>query len=143
MIKIGPEGDSKQEGGVDPLFEKAVEVVIKDKSTAIAGLQRRLKISYARALQLIDRMEAEGIVSKMSQDGTNRRTILLEPENATSDVERSLTEAVNCALNATVVMNFFKIITAKKIQSDEQAARCKYGRVRACMRSHKGRALDN
>lgn len=59
----------------DELYEQAVEIVRSTGKASTALLQRRLKIGYARAWRLIDRMEDEGLVGPA--DGSNPREILL------------------------------------------------------------------
>ncbi|MBT6326808.1 MAG: DUF87 domain-containing protein, partial [Bdellovibrionales bacterium] len=48
--------------GKDSLYEKAVQVVIEHRSASASMLQRRLKIGYNRAANLIEEMEAKEIV---------------------------------------------------------------------------------
>ncbi len=56
------------------LYEKAKEIVIRDKKPTISYLQRRLQIGYNKAATLIEKMEADGILS--SPDANNKRQIL-------------------------------------------------------------------
>ena len=62
--------------GPNELYDKAVAIVLRDGKPSISYVQRRLSIGYNRAADLIDRMEADGIVS--SAGPTGRREILLE-----------------------------------------------------------------
>ena len=66
--------DRSQMGGEGDLYEKAKAIVLRDKKPSISYVQRQLRIGYNRAADLIDRMEAEGVVSKASPTG--RREIL-------------------------------------------------------------------
>ena len=66
--------DRTQMGGEGDLYEKAKAIVLRDKKPSISYVQRQLRIGYNRAADLIDRMEAEGVVSKASPTG--RREIL-------------------------------------------------------------------
>lgn len=59
----------------DELYEQAVKIVRSTGKASTALLQRRLKIGYARAWRLIDRMEDKGLVGPA--DGSNPREILL------------------------------------------------------------------
>ena len=61
-------------GKGDDLYAQAVEIVRRDKKPTISYLQRRLGIGYNKAATLVERMEAEGIVS--SPDANNKRHIL-------------------------------------------------------------------
>ncbi|MBR4475243.1 MAG: DNA translocase FtsK [Alphaproteobacteria bacterium] len=61
-------------GKYDELYAQAVEIVRRDKKTSGSYLQRRLGIGYNKAATLIERMEAEGILS--APDANNKRHIL-------------------------------------------------------------------
>ena len=63
-------------GGSDEeeLYRQAVEIVRADKKASTSYVQRKLRIGYNRAANLIERMEQEGIVSK--QDHVGRREVL-------------------------------------------------------------------
>ena len=68
-------GTSSIGGGKgDDLYSQAVEIVRRDKKPTISYIQRRLQIGYNKAATLIERMEAEGIVS--APDANNKRHIL-------------------------------------------------------------------
>ncbi len=45
------------------LYQKAVAIVRRDKKTSISYVQRQLRIGYNRAATLIEKMEADGIIS--------------------------------------------------------------------------------
>ncbi|MBQ8255418.1 MAG: DUF87 domain-containing protein [Alphaproteobacteria bacterium] len=55
-------------------YERAKEIVIRDKKPTISYIQRRLGIGYNKAAGFIERMEQEGIVS--APDANNKRHIL-------------------------------------------------------------------
>lgn len=57
---------------IDPLYDKAVELVCKSRSAAPSKIQRVLQIGYNRAARLIEAMERDGVVSAMSDSGTRR-----------------------------------------------------------------------
>ncbi len=74
------EGDVMGEGGAgagekDPLYDQAVEVVLKNRKASISLVQRHLKIGYNRAARLVEDMEKAGLVSSMSSSG--QRDILV------------------------------------------------------------------
>ncbi|WP_386696936.1 DNA translocase FtsK [Lonepinella sp. MS14436] len=50
---------------LDPLFDKAVEIVTNTGMTSTSFIQRRLKIGFNRAANLMDQLEEQGIVSEM------------------------------------------------------------------------------
>lgn len=62
----------------DPLFDKAVEVVLETKRGSVSLLQRRLAIGYTRASRLIDLMGMAGIIG--SYKGTVAREVVISPE---------------------------------------------------------------
>jgi len=58
----------------DELYDKAVAIVLRDKKPTTSYIQRRLSIGYNKAADLIDRMEAEGVISAPNAAG--KREIL-------------------------------------------------------------------
>jgi len=69
--------DLAGEGGgeKDPMYDQAVEVVLKNRKASISLVQRHLKIGYNRAARLVEDMETAGLVSAMS--GSGQREILV------------------------------------------------------------------
>ena len=70
-------GDSGEGGGdaeSDPLYDQAVDVVLKNKRASISLVQRHLRIGYNRSARLIEAMEKAGLVSGM--DGRGGREVL-------------------------------------------------------------------
>jgi S-DNA-T family DNA segregation ATPase FtsK/SpoIIIE len=76
----GDIAEAESGGGVsggakgDDLYAQAVEIVRRDKKPTISYIQRRLQIGYNKAATLVERMEAEGVVS--APDANNKRHIL-------------------------------------------------------------------
>ena len=66
--------------GGDELFERAVAIVVRDQKVSTSYIQRRLSIGYNRAADLIDRMEADGLISPPSRTG-KRQILMGESEN--------------------------------------------------------------
>ncbi|MDQ3259167.1 MAG: DNA translocase FtsK 4TM domain-containing protein [Pseudomonadota bacterium] len=56
-------------GEKDPLYDQAVEVVLKSRRASISLVQRHLRIGYNRAARLIEDMERAGMVSPMQSNG--------------------------------------------------------------------------
>jgi S-DNA-T family DNA segregation ATPase FtsK/SpoIIIE len=48
--------------GEDPLYEKALEIVLQQGKASASYIQRRLKIGYNRAARLVEEMEQNGVV---------------------------------------------------------------------------------
>jgi S-DNA-T family DNA segregation ATPase FtsK/SpoIIIE len=59
------------------LFDEAVRVVAEHQSASASMLQRRLRVGYNRAANLIEEMEAKGIVGPA--EGSKRRKVLIPP----------------------------------------------------------------
>ncbi|XUW89182.1 DNA translocase FtsK 4TM domain-containing protein [Burkholderia sp. M6-3] len=57
------------DGESDPLYDQAVDVVLKNKRASISLVQRHLRIGYNRAARLLEQMENSGVVSAMSSNG--------------------------------------------------------------------------
>ncbi|MGQ0708259.1 MAG: DNA translocase FtsK [Rhodoferax sp.] len=75
----GEDGLGALEGGEggekDPMYDQAVEVVLKNRKASISLVQRHLKIGYNRAARLVEDMEKAGLVSSMN--GAGQRDILV------------------------------------------------------------------
>ena len=70
----GGEGGPALDAEADPLYDQAVEIVLKNRRASISLVQRHLRIGYNRAARLVEQMEAAGIVSAMQSNG-NRDVI--------------------------------------------------------------------
>jgi S-DNA-T family DNA segregation ATPase FtsK/SpoIIIE len=69
--------DGEEGGEDDGLYRQAVDIVVREGKASTSFIQRRLQIGYNRAARLIERMEAEGIVSPANHAG--KREILGRP----------------------------------------------------------------
>src|SRR5437762_3253046 len=72
------EGLSLDGGGdaeADPMYDQAVNVVLKTRRPSISLVQRHLRIGYNRAARLIEQMERAGLVSPMQSNG-NRDVLI-------------------------------------------------------------------
>lgn len=69
------EEEGKLEEEYDEKYDEAVALVADLGQASISLIQRYLKIGYNRAARIIERMEAEGIVSK--SDGVKPRKVLI------------------------------------------------------------------
>jgi len=62
-------------GEKDPLYDQAVEIVLRTRRPSISLVQRHLRIGYNRAARLIEDMERAGMVSPMQANG-NREVLV-------------------------------------------------------------------
>jgi S-DNA-T family DNA segregation ATPase FtsK/SpoIIIE len=62
----------------DPLYDQAVEVVVREGRGSVSLLQRALGIGYGRSARLIDFMAEDGIVG--TYNGAQARDVLISPE---------------------------------------------------------------
>jgi len=63
----------------DP-YDKAVDIVLRDRKASTSYIQRRLGIGYNRAATIIERMEEEGVISAANHAG--KREILVPEREA-------------------------------------------------------------
>ncbi|MGE5576935.1 MAG: DNA translocase FtsK [Syntrophothermus sp.] len=77
---VQQEAGTRQEGEPDdPLFDEAVQLVIKTGQASASLLQRRFRVGYARAARLVDLMEMKGIVGP-AQGSKPREVLVSDPE---------------------------------------------------------------
>jgi S-DNA-T family DNA segregation ATPase FtsK/SpoIIIE len=69
------EGGGDNEG--DALFDEAVAFVTEGRRVSISSVQRKFKIGYNRAANLVEAMEASGVVSSAGNNGA--REVLVAP----------------------------------------------------------------
>ncbi|MDP2808877.1 MAG: DNA translocase FtsK 4TM domain-containing protein [Rhodocyclaceae bacterium] len=70
-------GETAGDAEADPMYDQAVEVVLKTRRPSISLVQRHLRIGYNRAARLIEAMERSGLVSAMNGAG-NREVLVPE-----------------------------------------------------------------
>ena len=76
-----PDGGGSGGGGEDaddPLVWEAAQIVVETRLGSTSGLQRRLKVGYARAGRIMDMLEAKGIVGP--PDGSKPREVLIDED---------------------------------------------------------------
>ncbi len=71
----GEAGGFDAAGEADPLYDQAVEIVLRTRRPSISLVQRHLRIGYNRAARLIEQMEQSGLVSAMQSNG-NREVLV-------------------------------------------------------------------
>ena len=74
------ESEGGGNGESDPLYDQAVEVVLKNRRASISLVQRHLRIGYNRSARLIEAMEKAGLVSAM--DARGGREVLSRKEES-------------------------------------------------------------
>jgi S-DNA-T family DNA segregation ATPase FtsK/SpoIIIE len=66
---MGLGGDGEGGGSGDDLYDRAVALVCRERKASTSFVQRHLQIGYNRAARIIERMEAEGVVSTANHVG--------------------------------------------------------------------------
>jgi S-DNA-T family DNA segregation ATPase FtsK/SpoIIIE len=76
----GEDGEEPAPGSMDAeeagdLYDRAVNIVLRDKKCSTSYIQRRLSVGYNKAASLVERMEQEGVVGAPNHSG--KRAILV------------------------------------------------------------------
>ena len=66
----------KDEEEFDPLYEKALSLIKRERKVSTSFLQRHFAIGYNRAVRIVDSFEKKGIVS--SPNSMGRREVLVD-----------------------------------------------------------------
>lgn len=66
MASDSGDGDGER----DALYDEAVQIVTEARKASISSIQRRLKIGYNRAANIVESMEAAGVVGPMENNGS-------------------------------------------------------------------------
>ena len=72
----------------DELFDKALEIIVNQKEASISMLQRKLKIGYNRAANIIDIMYENGFVGE--QEGNKPRKVLIDNDDLENIIKGEL-----------------------------------------------------
>ena len=62
-------GDDLVSENTDELYNKAVDIIIKQQKVSTSYVQRYLQIGYNRAARIIEKMEEDGIISEANNAG--------------------------------------------------------------------------
>lgn len=73
--KTSPFEDDGGSENLDPLFEKAVDVVLESGTASTSFLQRKLSVGYARGAKIMDQLQEKGVIGP--QNGSKPRDILI------------------------------------------------------------------
>ncbi|MFV0280050.1 MAG: DNA translocase FtsK [Rhodoblastus sp.] len=77
----GEDGDAGAAGGdygsddSTDLYDRAVNIVLRDRKASVSYIQRRLSVGYNKAASIVERMEKEGLVGQANHAG--KREILV------------------------------------------------------------------
>jgi len=71
----GPAPGSMDAEEAGDLYDRAVNIVLRDKKCSTSYIQRRLSVGYNKAASLVERMEQEGVVGAPNHSG--KRAILV------------------------------------------------------------------
>ena len=90
-----PEADAGDGGGrdvdmqhLDPLFEDAARLIVREQSGSTSLIQRKFAIGYNRAGRLMDQLEKAGVVGAAM--GSKPREVMLQDENSLNNLLNSL-----------------------------------------------------
>ncbi|AJP48988.1 cell division protein FtsK [Rugosibacter aromaticivorans] len=67
--EVGAGDTANNDAETDPMYDQAVEIVLKNRRPSISLVQRHLRIGYNRAARMIEAMERAGLVSPMNNAG--------------------------------------------------------------------------
>ena len=70
-------GDEEKGEDFEELLEEAIKIILRYQTASTSMIQRRLKIGYNRAANIMEELESRGIVG--SGEGGRKREILLRP----------------------------------------------------------------
>lgn len=65
----GEPGEAGGDAEADPMYDQAVEIVLRNRRASISLVQRHLRIGYNRSARLLEAMEKAGMVSPMQSNG--------------------------------------------------------------------------
>ena len=74
----GEQDRSAEAADLDPLYDRAVNIVLETRKASISYVQRRLRVGYNRAARMIEDMEAAGVVGPLESNG-NREVLVQAP----------------------------------------------------------------
>ena len=90
-----PEADMGDGGGkdvdmahLDPLFEDAARLIVREQSGSTSLIQRKFAIGYNRAGRLMDQLEKAGVVGAAM--GSKPREVMIQDENSLNNLLNSL-----------------------------------------------------
>ena len=106
-----PNANSLNEATPDPLYQAAVEIVLQNRLGSVALVQRHLRLGYELTQKLLERMQAEGIVGQIQENGLRE---VLAPLAETGALQNESTPKLDSAHRAVVALNFLALSKAIK-----------------------------
>ncbi len=88
LVQIKNESFEAENAERDPLFDKAVRIVLETKRGSVSLLQRRLTIGYSRASRLIEEMAQAGLLGDYKGSQAREVTMSVEEYDAIMDQAR-------------------------------------------------------
>ncbi|MEE8332764.1 MAG: DNA translocase FtsK 4TM domain-containing protein [Alphaproteobacteria bacterium] len=79
----GDPGAAQGSGGEDALYDQAIALICRERKASTSFVQRHLQIGYNRAARIIERMEAEGVISRANHVG-KREVLARDIDDPTS-----------------------------------------------------------
>ena len=70
LESLDDEDSNMDESDDDPLYQEALKIVMETRKTSISFIQRKLRIGYNRAANLIETMETRGVLSSQQSNGS-------------------------------------------------------------------------
>ena len=77
----GPGGEPDTSGG-DVLYDRAIDLVSRERKASTSFIQRQFRIGYNRAATIIDKMEKEGVIGAANHVG--KREVLVHDHGGDS-----------------------------------------------------------
>lgn len=68
-INLEEQEETEDSSDEDSDYQRAVDLVMKEKKVSISYIQRQLRIGYNKSANIVDRMEREGIISVPNHQG--------------------------------------------------------------------------
>jgi DNA segregation ATPase FtsK/SpoIIIE-like protein len=110
-MPLDPNANSLNEAASDPFYQAAVEIVLQNRLGSVALVQRHLRLGYGQAQKLLDRMQADGIVGEIQENGLRE---VLAPLDEAGALQNASTAKLDSAHRAVVALNFLALSKAIK-----------------------------
>jgi S-DNA-T family DNA segregation ATPase FtsK/SpoIIIE len=75
-----PNTNGEGESSDDPLYQQAIELVAREQKASTSFIQRHLKIGYNRAADIVEKLEADGLIGPADHVGKREVIVRKPPE---------------------------------------------------------------